>query len=445
MTSKRNIILLTIDCLRGDHLSCLGYDKNITPNIDRLASDGILFTKTMSNGGNTFFSVPSFLTSTFPPSCNKSLSTVAEILRNNGYKTVAFNPNPMTFVKVDNKKSIRIDKGFDRYEIMLSNVSKIKLAIGFYRMRLAKILLRKILYEKGMVFKLLYGVYDRSMKLFPWFFLPKEHLNIPTADKLNEEAIKWIKNQKNSFFLWIHYMDVHEPYAPPSTRNKETLYLVTKYRDFPNKLTKNEIEKLHSLYEKQIECTDGAIGSFLDSLKNMEDYEKNVTILTADHGDAFGEHGTLGHGGEFPANVYDEIIHIPLVIHGLEKNVVINRQVQLLDLAPTICEIARISPPFSFEGRSLFDDSERKVISNSECAMSYRTEKYKIIINKSEAGRIEMYDLSKDPDEKNDIYDQNKENAVKLATEMLTTLEKSKTKRMRKHVRERILRNTKSA
>ena len=123
----------------------------------------------------------------------------------------------------------------------------------------------------------------------------------------------------------------------------------------------------------------------------------------------------------------------------------INRQVQLLDLAPTICEIARISPPFSFEGRSLFDDSERKVISNSECAMSYRTEKYKIIINKSEAGRIEMYDLSKDPDEKNDIYDQNKENAVKLAAEMLTTLEKSKTKRMRKHVRERILRNTKSA
>ena len=445
MTSKRNIILLTIDCLRGDHLSCLGYDKNITPNIDRLASDGILFTKTMSNGGNTFFSVPSFLTSTFPPSCNKSLSTVAEILRNNGYKTVAFNPNPMTFVKVDNKKSIRIDKGFDRYEIMLSNVSKIKLAIGFYRMRLAKILLRKILYEKGMVFKLLYGVYDRSMKLFPWFFLPKEHLNIPTADKLNEEAIKWIKNQKNSFFLWIHYMDVHEPYAPPSTRNKETLYLVTKYRDFPNKLTKNEIEKLHSLYEKQIEYTDRAIGSFLGSLKNIEGYEKNVTIITADHGDAFGEHGTLGHGGEFPANVYDEIIHVPLVIHGLEKNVVINRQVQLLDLAPTICEIAIISPPFSFEGRSLFDDNERKVISNSECAMSYRTEKYKIIINKSKAGRIEMYDLSKDPNEKNDIYDQNKENAVKLATEMLTTLEKSKTKRIRKHIREGILRNTKSA
>lgn len=423
----KNIILITIDCLRADHIHCMGYNKNITPTIDWLAKNGIMFSNAFANGPYTPYSVPSFLTSNIPP-IPKRTDSIAQILRSNGYATAAFVPNPIIFS--ESIGGFQVSRDFDLFDLMLSKTKKYRLTIEFLRMAIMKYF-RLEVKEKGMVYKSIYSIYDKLIQTFPRFFCPKNHLHIPTAENVNNRAIDWIKDQNNKFFLWIHYMDVHEPYAPMNYENQnEMLYLITKYRDFPNMLSKQEIQKLINLYDLELEYTDKALDDFLKELKKLDLLDKSIIILSSDHGDAFGEHGTLGHGGKFRAQLYDEFIHVPLIIHGLkEKGIVIDKQVQLLDLAPTICELLKIPIPPSFFGESLFSPSSRGLIAKSRWYLGFRTDDYKLIINKSEFDQPGLYDLKKDPEEKNNIYNKNKKLRDKLESEMIALLERYKKKK----------------
>lgn len=423
----KNIILITIDCLRADHIHCMEYNKNITPTIDWLAKNGIMFSNAFANGPYTPYSVPSFLTSNIPP-IPKRTDNIAQILRSNGYATAAFVPNPIIFS--ESIGGFRANQGFDLFDLMLSKSKQYRLTIEFLRMAIMKYF-RLGIKEKGMAHKSFYSIYDKLIQTLPRFFCPKNHLHIPTAENVNKRAINWIKNQDNKFFLWVHYMDVHEPYAPMNYENQnEMLYLITKYRDFPNMLSKQEIQKLINLYDLELEYTDKALDDFLKELKKLDLLDKSIIILSSDHGDAFGEHGTLGHGGKFRAQLYDEFIHVPLIIHGLkEKGIVIDKQVQLLDLAPTICELLKISIPPSFFGESLFSPSARGLIAKSGWYLGYRTDNYKLIINKSELDQPGLYDLKDDPEEKNNIYNKNKKLRDKLESEMMALLEQYKKKK----------------
>ena len=113
--SSKNIILLTIDCLRADHLHCMGYEKNISPNIDKLAKDGIIFTNMISNGPHTPYAVPALLASTLPPVKKRPRETIATVLKKYGYLTAAVNPNPVIFSTVAGAGS-RVDTDFDYYQ-----------------------------------------------------------------------------------------------------------------------------------------------------------------------------------------------------------------------------------------------------------------------------------------------------------------------------------------
>ena len=112
----KNIILITVDCLRADHLGCYGYSRDTSPNIDKISKKGIFFKKAFSNGPNTRHSVPSFLTSTYPllfldeskgGKLNPSRITIAEFLRDKGYLTACVHSNrDSQYIKVDPCKSI---------------------------------------------------------------------------------------------------------------------------------------------------------------------------------------------------------------------------------------------------------------------------------------------------------------------------------------------------
>ena len=234
---KKNIILITVDCLRADHLGCMSYKKNITPNIDALANDGILFTNAIANGYNTLYSVPSFLTSNLPPIEEISVPTIAEILKKYGYITAGFNPNPVIFMNLPGDVklgSLKLEKGFDTFEIMLSSRSRFSLIRDSF-IRIPLKIFRKLFNKNKEVFNSIYRVYDKALKVWPSIFSSNIKIHLPSAEDLNRVAIKWIKNSnEGKIFLWIHYMDVHEPYASPFCENKkEMLYLITKYRDFP--------------------------------------------------------------------------------------------------------------------------------------------------------------------------------------------------------------------
>ncbi|MEF8879371.1 MAG: sulfatase-like hydrolase/transferase, partial [Candidatus Thermoplasmatota archaeon] len=252
---------------------------------------------------------------------------------------------------------------------------------------------------------------------------------------INKKAIEWVSKQKENFFLWLHYMDVHEPYAPPEYENKnEMLYLATKYRDFPNKLNKQEIKKLEQLYDLSIKHTDKEINNLLRQLEKLGKLKDTIIIITADHGEAFGEHnGILGHGGKFVEQLYEEVVHVPLIIYGYkEKNYTADKLVQNIDLAPTICEMAEIPIPPAFFGKSVFESSKTKeIIINSVVKIAYRTQRYKLIFDKkkeNESEAYELYDLKNDKEEKNNIYKEKPKTSKKLTKDMINLLEKYRKK-----------------
>ena len=118
VNNNRNIILISIDCLRADHLHCMGYKKNITPTIDHLAKNGILFKYAFSNAPYTPYSIPSFIASKIPPLHGNIKQTIAMVLKNYGYRTASFNPNPIIFSELF--EGCNITNGFDIYDIMLN-------------------------------------------------------------------------------------------------------------------------------------------------------------------------------------------------------------------------------------------------------------------------------------------------------------------------------------
>jgi len=424
---EKNIILITIDSLRADHLHCMGYKKSITPTIDKLANDGLLFTNAISNAPYTPYSVPSFICSNIPPLRGKIKHTIAYTLKNNGYATAAFNPNTIIFS--DTFEGCNIYNGFDVFDFMLNCSKRFKLTLGFLRMELMKYFRIKFK-EETIIFKSVYKLYDRLIWNFPTILSSNDYLYIPNAESINKKAISWIKDRKNKFFLWLHYMDVHEPYAPIDDYDKkELLYLITKHRDFPNKLTSDEIEKLINLYDLKIRYTDKSIDKLLNKLKQGTLLENTIIIINSDHGEAFGEHGALGHGGQFRAQLYDEYIRVPLIIWGLKKKGIIERQVQLLDIAPTICDIANIPIPHNFLGTSYFNKSNEGIIVISEFDIAYRTDNYKLIINKSNNNKEnELYDLKNDPFERKNIYNNNKLKE-KIESDMISLLKIYKNKK----------------
>jgi arylsulfatase A-like enzyme len=399
----KNIILITIDSLRADHLSCMGYKKNITPTIDRLAKTGILFKNAISNAPYTSYSVPSFISSNIPPIRGKIKHTIAYVLKENGYSTAAFNPNTIIFS--DTLEGCNILSGFDKFDLMLNYNKQCRLTIGFLRMELMKYFRTKFKEEK-MIYKTIYKYYIKLLKILPSILTIKEYNIVPNAESINTQAVSWIKNQKDKFFLWLHYMDVHEPYAPIENYDKkELLYLISKYRDFPNMLTSEETKKIIDLYDLKIKYTDNAINNFLKNLKKENQLDNSIVIISSDHGEAFGEHKYLGHGGQFKVQLYDEYIKVPLIIWGLDKKEVIERQVQLLDLSPTICDILNIPIPKSFLGTSFFNKPNDGIIINSEYDIAFRSDDYKLIISKADNKKNELYYLKNDPFEEKNIYD----------------------------------------
>jgi arylsulfatase A-like enzyme len=424
---EKNIILISIDCLRADHLKCMGYSKNISPNIDNLAENGMFFTNAFSNAPYTNYSIPSFITSRIPPIGKNFKETIGTILKKANYSTGAINPNPIV-LSPSLTESGRIDKGFDYFDLMLNTKKNISVTIGGIRQWAMKDA-RYIFNEQSLFYKLFFSIYDKMIKTFPSVLCPKEHKIIPRVEEVNKKAIEWIKKQNNKFFLWLHYMDAHEPYAPPEYENKnEMLYLATKYRDFPNKLTQKEIEKLMELYDLSIKHTDKEIGNFIKKLNEMDLLKDCIIILTSDHGDAFGEHnGILGHGGKFDEQLYDEIIHVPLIMYGIEKwNKPNDKLIHLLDLAPTICDIVGIPIPPIFYGKSIFNNSKNKgIIINSLIKMAYRTENYKLIFNKKhkqDKKIYELYDIKNDIDEEFNIYYEKPAISKKLQIDMINLL-----------------------
>jgi arylsulfatase A-like enzyme len=419
-----NLILITIDALRADHLGCLGYPRKTTPNLDYLAGEGVLFTQAISTSQMTPGSFPSLFTSTFPFmnggwfDISKRGITLAQVLKQHGYHTGAFVSNPWL------SSYYGYHNGFDVLEY----------SIPESRMEV--------------LYKPLSRLCGRSVKPPP-----------APAHELNKKAITWLHDNRGNFFLWLHYMDVHGPYGliptiislsrrlPRMMVHQASGHSTHRARQSNNLLTLliDNINRRIDLYDAQLRYVDKMLSSLLHTLTELDILRNTFIVVTADHGQEFMEHGRCGHA----FGLYDELIHVPLIIIGPGlPSQVISRQVSLLDLAPTILDIVGIEKPKTFLGDSLLGlmrgteikggklgaisetdvppgrsrlwESQKRMNANRR-VISFRTSKWKYIY--TEGGQDELYCLETDPGERENLIDAELEIATELRANIAAHIE----------------------
>jgi arylsulfatase A-like enzyme len=387
-------------------MSCYDYHRKTTPFIDHLAKEGILFTNTFANGPFTAASFISILASRYPLEFEemlplpKNATLFSQILRKNGIKTAAIHSNPYL------STVFGYNRGWNYFMDFLNHPHTKRKKIN----KIEKII-------KKFIPKIISDVYFYSKLSFGF---QKFYEN---AEDITSHAIQWIeKNQNNSFFLWIHYMDTHEPYI--KSRKQKTYsfskniskILVTKILlHIENKIfSKDVIDTIMDLYDDNIKYIDKNIKNLYDYLEKNNLTSNTILIITSDHGQQFLDHGEFGHTAFF----YDELLHIPLIIHGRTSKKS-NQLVQHLDIAPTILSIFGLTPPSTYLGQDLFslNDTyyvisetahnakgvyiEKNVVFPSHFkSYSIRTKDWKYIVRKNTE---ELYNLRKDPKEKKNL------------------------------------------
>jgi len=421
-----NVILLTIDALRADHLHCLGHPRPLTPRLDALAGESLLYTNAFANGPNTPYSLPALLLSRLARRGVDASESLPRSLRRGGYRAAAFNPNPVLFYRGAGPVLERWDRHFDHYDLMLPAGVRRRLLGETIRIAALRSLREGLEGARGAgkrTYRLAYRIYEAWLSLTAAGFRAFGEKAVPSGEALNARAWRWISAQKEPFFVWMHYMDVHDPYLPAAARpTRDDLRLVAKHREFPALLSPAEIGRLRRFYEMCVGEADAHVGAFLDFLDASGIGDRSLVIVASDHGEAFGEHGDFGHGQAFRATLYDELLRVPLIVRGLGRRGKVEIPVQLLDLAPTICDSVGIIRSPAFRGKNLLEAREGGIVSNTKYFLSYRTPDFKLIVHKEERGKDELYDLGKDPGERLDLAASRPEELGRMRRRLLAEL-----------------------
>jgi arylsulfatase A-like enzyme/Tfp pilus assembly protein PilF len=357
-----NVVLITIDTLRADRLSSFGSPVK-TPNIDRLATEGVLFTNASTTVPFTFPAHSSIMTGTYPPFhgvrenvgyyLGDESTTLAQTLAAAGWQTAGF----VSAFVLDSRWGIA--RGFEHY----------------------------------------FDDFD------PGAF---EDANMASVQRPGTEtiaaALGWLDGAQQGpkadqpFFLWLHLFDAHDPYTPPEPFRSQ-------YPGQP--------------YEAEVAYTDSLVGGFVDELGARGLMDRSLVVLTADHGEGLGDHGENFHG----YFVYDSTVHVPLVFRFPGRAPAGKRvatAVSHVDIVPTILDLTAQEIPQRLQGRSLLttlgseaetpseDDSEPAVYAESfypllhygwAAQRSLRSTTHKYI----EAPSPELFDLVADPHESRNL------------------------------------------
>jgi len=331
-TETPNLILISVDTLRADHLGCYGYYRNTSPHIDSLAAHGILFTRCLTESP---LSVPAMATvmTSLPAfkhgakrnglSVYEGLSTLADLLSRGKYRTAGFISNwPLK------DRLSGLGKGFDHYQEIFTR----KRWLGMIN-------------PEGM------------------------------APDVNQAVEHWLNrngNHSGPFFLWIHYIEPHAPYI-----NHPGISLAPFDR---KKHGAGAKRKLIDPYDSEIVYVDRHIGLLIDLFKGKKVLDNSVLIFTADHGESFGEHDYYQHG----RRLYDDCLHVPLIIRlpGSAQAGTRNRGLcSLTDIAPTLLYAAGIPKGKWMEGQNLLGGDVHKEFVFSEAykgaALLKRGERFK--------------------------------------------------------------------
>jgi len=348
-----NLILITIDTLRADHLGCYGYRENTSPFLDEFARNGVLFSNAYVQIPLTLPSHTAILTSTHPKingvrlngycQAKDELITLAEVMKEEGYSTFAV----IGGFPLDGR--FGLSQGFDLYDDRMEDEE----------------------------------AFDKDFKQWHHHkFLRYERKANEVTDRAKQILQKVGKREK--FFLWLHYFDPHWRYKPPK-----------------------KFTKLFKLaYDGEIAFVDTEIASFFEQLKERRFHKNSLVVITSDHGEGLMEHGEEGHGWE----LFNSTLKIPLMLYYpgvLPENIKIDTLCQSIDIMPTVLELMGIHPPAGIEGQSLAsiikgeedEASERCVFAESNKPRVLYNNKTRYCLIKGNFKLIAYYSADHQPEE----------------------------------------------
>jgi arylsulfatase A-like enzyme len=399
--------LLTIDTLRADVLGCYGYERPLTPNLDRIAASGVRFSQAITGGSWTQAAFPALLTSSSASHYGGSLGRLAgerpapvEALAAHGYHTAGFSTNPHL------SRATGYDRGFSHFVDLLPRERDPALRAMKGGERLLRLPLTHHVAR-------LAGANSRPARIYA-----------PAAE-VTGQICQWLGETEDPFFVWAHYMDVHWPYyledeliTPGQIASAwKDLGLMHEWGNGNRSgvLSGRVRQRFLRLYEESLQYLDREIGRLLDYLEESGRAQKTVVIAVSDHGEEFFEHGRWGHWED---NLYDEIIRVPLLISlpGHEGEQVVEQQVPTLDIMPTILDLCAAPCPEGTEGLSLrplwTEDGVSYEVREAVCEMprgswqriAVRNGEYKLIWDSRCPDEPELYDLRQDPGEEKNVF-----------------------------------------
>ncbi len=396
---KPNIIFILVDTLRADRLGCYGDPRGLSPTMDALAGEGVMFERTIATAPWTLPSVASFFCGYYP-SVHKVTSyqealrsaqvagkvryfgeqftTLAEILRANGYETAGFSANPFVTAKFG------FAQGFEHFDSSFA-------------------------------------------------------ANTTPGRVVNAAALQWLRQRKSDkpFFLYLHYMDVHDPYKADAEYVEPLVDAVRRMAD-KRLLTAAERQRHRRFFAKsavayrnnprhralfryaeywraRYDAGVPQINAYLADLRGQVErlglWADALVIVTADHGEALGEHHIWAHG----LSAHQDQLHVPLILrwpHHLPAGKRIRRTVRLFDVMPTILDLVGIRPPDGIQARTLAGlirgGGAYDAIALAE-AVKQRPQEKALVVGKWKLlafmakNRYELYDLDADPLERHDL------------------------------------------
>jgi arylsulfatase A-like enzyme len=397
----KRVFLITIDTLRADHLGMYGYPRGVSPFLDALGSDSVVFHNALSSSSHTAPSHASLFTSLYPAQhrllrngevLSDRLVTLARVFQETGYATVGF--TPVNFLN-------GLSRGFDEF-------------------------------RSG-------EVYAPAAEVLSW-------------------ASEWLQGRDASAetFVWIHLFDVHEWYMDKHLDQNALESLKSAARlsgddlveylheaqglphgDFPGR---HGAVKTIERYDGQLSSVDKQLGQFFAKVKGMGLYQDSLWVITSDHGEGLGNHGFLGHG----MYIYNEQLHVPLMVHSADgrfRAARIETQVQLVDLAPTLAELVGTTfenQPIPINGRSLVrllhdptaglepvaafaqrrPADEKRLLEGwpPGDVFAFQERGRKVIV--STEGKTEIYDLQVDPFEHTNLAEGTSEDVTAVVDEL---------------------------
>ncbi len=394
-----NVILVTIDTLRADHLGCYGYQRDTTPSLDAVARDGVRFEAAFSTRGLTFPSIASVMTSKYVYSHGvvgmfknvlpESQETLAETMKRLGYRTVGFTSH-LGFAR-----QTGFHQGFDEFQLFHS---------------------------------------DDEPKMF-------------------DQIGTWLaEKQQQKFFLWLHSFGTHSDYRSPEPWNskftrpdydgpfdgsQKQLYEIA----FTQQLSDPDKDHIIGLYDGRLAWVDHQFGRMLAELEKLGLRERTLLIVTADHGEELFDHF---HYFSHEASIYDGVLRVPLLMSlpgRFPAGHVVGREavVELIDILPTILDVLGEAPGKELQGQSLLrlvagvadrgHEYAYGTIDHRKTLLGIRSPRWRYIYNPEQYNpglpapllykKEELYELSEDPLEKTNVAGLHPEVTAQLRKEIL--------------------------